>query len=294
MFAILAVAAALNLQAATDTTFAVQPNSRLEVRNTSGDITVRTWNRAAVRVRATRANRDAIRIRNTGSVISVRSVGERGPSGVVDYEITVPATMNLDLNGMYTDVSVQGTRGDVAAKTLNGDVRIRGGRSVSARSVEGGIVIEGARGRVQANTVSDDIRVRDVEGEVSAEAVSGDIVLDRIQSGRVEASTVSGDVFYDGVIRNQGAYSFKTHSGDVVVVAPPATSATVTVATLNGKLDSSFPVSANDARQGRRYTFRLGSGSGRLEMESFSGDIRLRRSGEVRAPDERRRARPRS
>ncbi|CAN5164775.1 hypothetical protein BH24GEM2_BH24GEM2_12930 [soil metagenome] len=289
MIAILAFVGALAMQQ-TDTTFAVQPNARLEVRNTGGEISVNSWNRAAVRVQARHGSRERLTVRSTGSVVSIGSRAERGPGGIVDYQITVPASMSVDLHGMYTDIVVEGVRGGVNARTMNGDIRVRNGQgAVSARSVQGAIRIEGVRGRVQANTVSDGIRISNVDGDVSAETVSGDIVLDRIQAGRVDGATVSGNVFYDGAIRNQGTYSFATHSGNVTVAAPPGASATVSVATLNGRLDSSFPVNVPDARQGRRFSFALGGGSARLEMETFSGNIQLRRTGEVRAPEDRQR-----
>lgn len=293
MIAILAFAGVLALQQ-TDTTFAVQPNARLEVRNSGGDIAVNTWDRAAMRIRAKHGSREQIIVRNSGSVVGIRSRADRGPGGIVDYQITVPASMSVDLNGMYTEIAVDGVRGAVNARTMNGDVRVRNSQGpVSARSVQGAIRIEGVRGRVEANTVSDGIRISDVTGDVSAETVSGDVVLDRIQSNRVDVSAVSGNLFYEGAIRNQGTYSFVTHSGNVTVAAPAGTSATVSVATLNGRLDSSFPVNVANARQGRRFSFPLGGGSARLEMESFSGNIRLRRTGEVRVPEERQRARPR-
>ena len=288
MLSTLLVVTSLALQANTDTTFAVRPDARLNVRTMGGDITIRTWNRAAVRIQAEHGSRDRLVVENTGAMVNVRSRSERGPGGIVDYQITVPATMNLDLAGQHSEITVEGTRADVNANTLNGDVRVQGGRQVSARSVQGQVVVTGARGRVQANSVSDDIRISDVEGEITAEAVSGDVTLSRIQSSQVNVSTVSGDLFYDGTIRERGAYRFATHSGDVVAAIPAGSSATVTVATVNGELDSSFPVRVSDARRGRRFSFALGGGSARLEMESFSGDIRLRRSGEVRPPAERR------
>lgn len=281
------LAASLAAPPQTDTTFPVQPGSRLELRNMGGDIEVRTWDRNAVRIEADHSSRTRVDVQSTGSVVRVNSRSGFGPGSVVDYRITVPASMSLDLSGTYSDIQVTGAQGQVSAQTVQGDVTIRGGRgSVDARSVQGVVRVDGVRGQVRANSTSEGIRISDVVGEVSAETVSGDIVLDRVDSRQVEAATVSGDLFYSGSIQDGGRYSFVTHSGDVTATVPQAANATVAFATMNGELQSSFavPMTAEGSSH-RRHSFTLGSGSAQVEFETFSGDIRLRRPGEVSAPE---------
>jgi len=58
---------------------------------------------------------------------------------------------------------------------------------------------------------------------------------------------------------------------------------TITAATANGDIDSSFPLPMVPSPTGRhRKTFKIGSGSARMELESFQGDIELRRPQELR------------
>ena len=38
--------------------------------------------------------------------------------GVGDYVLTVPATMNIELGGMYADVIIEGTRGEIKVNTV--------------------------------------------------------------------------------------------------------------------------------------------------------------------------------
>ncbi len=285
------LAAALAVAPQTDTTFSVQPGARLEIRNTGGDLVVRTWDRDAVRIEAEHSSRTYVEVRNSGSVVRVQARSSLGPANIVDYRITVPASMSLDFSGMHSDVSVDGVQADVSVTTVQGDVTIRGGRgSVSARSVQGTVIVENSQGQIKASSTSDDVRVVDASGDVSAETVSGDIYLERIRSSRVDAGTVSGDVYYDGAIQPRGRYSFVTHSGDVIASVQEGADVTVSVGTLNGDLSASFPLPTRDDR-GRRITFTLGSGSARLELETFSGDVELRRPSEVAAVLEEARAR---
>jgi len=277
------LAAALAVAPQTDTTFTVQPGARLEVRNTGGDITVRTWDRSAVRIEAEHSSRTRVEVESSGTVVRVQARSRSGPANIVDYRITVPASMNLDLSGMYTEIDVQGVQGEVSAQSVMGGITIRGGRgTVSARSVQGEVLVEGAQGQVRAASTSEDVRVVGASGEVYTETVSGDTYLERITSGRVEVGALSGDVYYDGTIQPRGRYSFVTHSGDVVISVPEGTDATISVATLSGDVDASFPLPSRDD-PGRRFAYTLGSGSAQVEMETFSGDVQLRRPGELTA-----------
>ncbi|HET9986499.1 MAG TPA: DUF4097 family beta strand repeat-containing protein [Longimicrobiales bacterium] len=260
-----------------DTTFAVDPHGRLRIDNVRGDLRVRTWTRPAIRVTASREDIEALRIREGGPLVHLEGEqhGEQG-----DYEITIPATMALGITGASADVDVAGAGGEVSVETVHGDVNVSGGAGIVAvRTTQGDIRVEGARGRVEANAASGDIDMDDIEGDIEAETISGGITLQRIASSSVQASAVSGDVLYDGTIRDGGRYTLSTHSGDVTVGIPRNVNASLSVATFSGEFETDIPVQLTDTERGRRFTLTLGSGSARVNVESFSGDVRLKRPG---------------
>ncbi|HZD17477.1 MAG TPA: hypothetical protein VE669_04995, partial [Actinomycetota bacterium] len=115
-------------QAAVDTLISVDPDGRLDVENFQGSVTVETWDRPAVRVVAD-GPRSAVRIQGGGSSLSIRSEHSRGPREV-DYELSVPATMDLSIQGVSTDVTVRDARGRLEIHTVNGDISVEGGRGV--------------------------------------------------------------------------------------------------------------------------------------------------------------------
>lgn len=275
----LAVLLALAQSPSTDTTISVPPDARLEIRNHRGDVVVRTWDRAALRVQAEHSSAERIDIRASAAVVTVSARSARGAPRAVDFVITAPVGMALSLSGTYADISVEGTRGRVLAETVHGDVTVRGGRGlISIRSVEGDVHLGDASGRIELKTVNGEIDLRGAEGEVYAETVNGDITLRGVQSDNVSATTVNGDLDYDGTIRDGGRYRFSTHNGDVDVRVSPRANVTVSVSTFNGDFESAFPITLTEtARGGKRFTFTLGSGSGRLELASFQGSIRLLR-----------------
>ncbi|HET7296584.1 MAG TPA: DUF4097 family beta strand repeat-containing protein [Gemmatimonadales bacterium] len=281
MLTTLATLAALALQQQTDTTIPVRAGARLEVNNFGGDITVKTWTKNAVRIAADYSSRDRITIEATDQVVRVKSEGRRGPSRVVEYDITVPASMALALSGVYTDISVDGAQGEITAETVEGAVKVSGGvGTVSLKSVQGEVTLEKARGRIDLSSVNESITGTDLAGDIAVETVNGDVTLTQIESANTEANTINGDITYDGTIKDGGRYRFSTHDGDLQVSVPEKASVSVSVSTFNGDFTPCFPVQLTGKTK-HRFSFTIGSGSARLELESFGGDIKICRPGAV-------------
>lgn len=269
--------------AALDTTFSTPADARIEIENHAGSVVVRTWDRAAVRVVASRSAPDRVRIRSAGAVVQIESPVIRGPSQIVDLEITIPASAPIRVSGPFNDVEIDGAGADVAVETVKGDLRVRGGKGrISLRSVEGEITLEGASGQITLSGVNDGIRASDLDGEITVETVNGDITLESVRSASVSASTINGELSYEGTIRDQGRYAFTTHNGDLVLVIPEGANAVISIATFNGEVESAFPVALTEIRRGRRFQLNIGNGSARIELESFNGTINLKRRGGAR------------
>jgi DUF4097 and DUF4098 domain-containing protein YvlB len=267
-----------------DTTVPARQGQRLVVDLFGGEIDVKTWSRNAVRVQADpSSSRTTVEISTTGDV-EIRTEGRRGPPSAVDLQLTVPSWMGLDLSGVYSDVTVNGTRAPINVETVQGEVDVTGGDGlISLRSVQGSVRLKGAKGRISVNSVNEDVRVSDASGEIAAETVNGEIVLERVDATSLEATTVNGDVGYDGPIRNGGRYTLSSHNGDVTIAMSESASATVSVSTFNGEFESDFPVTLRETRKGKRFSFTVGAGSAQVSLESFQGTVRLARPGHLKA-----------
>jgi hypothetical protein len=265
----------------TDTTITVPAGTRLELNNFSGTIAVQTWSRNSVRIAAEHSSRARLSIERTGSALEIGIVHWRGIPGTVDYELTVPKWMSLDLGGVSTDISVENSAGEIKAQSVQGEISVSGGsKIISASSVEGEVHVFGASGKIECSSVNAAVLIEQSTGVIAASSVNGEILLRRIDSDDVEASTVNGEIAYQGTIRDGGSYRFGTHQGDVSVVMPDRANATVSVGTYNGEFSSAFPVKLDETRHGKRFNFTIGNGSARVELESFQGEIQLRRAGD--------------
>lgn len=278
--ALLAAPRPARAQTTMDTVVAVRPGARFELQNISGTVQVRLTRRAEVRVHV-EYDRARIEFDASPSAVSVRTVPRRN-GGDAAYTIEVPANTPLSVNGISSDIDVQGVCGVAELQSVSGDVHLTCAQgNVSVTSVSGDVTLSDARGRVEVSSTSGDVTVRGARADLAAHSVSGDVQLERIDGQEVTAETVSGEVGFSGPIRDGGRYRFQSHSGDVTIHPDGALNATISVSTFSGDFEPDFPVTLTRGGhvRSREFEFTVGSGSARLTLSSFSGTIYLRRGG---------------
>ncbi|HTO74023.1 MAG TPA: DUF4097 family beta strand repeat-containing protein [Gemmatimonadales bacterium] len=265
-----------------DTTVQVQPASRLEVERVEGAVTVRTWNKSAVRARAPGGSDVQLRVEVSGRQVTVDVEGEDHEPYDGDLELTVPADISLSITSQEGDIDVSGTRGELDLETVEGNIKVLGGSGViTLHSTDGEISVTGAKGRIEINAVDGSITGRDLEGDIRAESVDGSVTLDDVTASGVEATTVDGSISFTGVLQKGGRYRLGSHDGNVTL-AVPALDASVSVSTFSGSFESDFPVTLTGTRGGKRMNFTVGNGAASVDLESFDGAIRIVRRGSIR------------
>jgi len=284
MISALAVGALLLTPIQQDTTVAVSPGTRLELSSHSGEIVVRTWNRNAIQVSADLPYRERLEVEISRGVAEVRRSSHNGDDDeTIDYRLTVPTWMDLELATVEGDITVEGTQGKVTLTSVEGNVTVRGGKEfISVHSVEGDISVDGAIGRVEMNSVDGGITVTNVRGAVYAETVDGDITLDDIVSADVETNTVDGNILYRGNIDRNGRYRFDSHDGDITLEAPDI-NATLSVSTFDGEFQAcGYQVTLTGQKERtnrKRFRATVGNGGAQIDLESFDGNIYLVKPG---------------
>ena len=278
-----AMLVALASQRQTDTTFAVPSGVSLSVNNFGGGITVHGWSENRVKVHAETGRRGRVEVSLVGNTVVVKASSREGAPSVIDFDITVPQSMALTLSGTYADINVDGVQGPISAETVNGEINVRGGKgNITLHSIQGSVTLADASGRIEVNSVNENIALTNVSGEIKVETTNGELMLTGIQSASVDAGTINGDVLYEGTVTDGGSYSFASHNGDITVSIPERANVTITAATANGDIDASFPLPLTNTTGKHRKTFKVGSGSARMELESFQGDINMRRPQELK------------
>src|SRR5437667_2465432 len=287
MFATLAAAMLVALggasQRQSDTTIAVPAGASLSVNNFGGGITVHGWSENRVKVHGETGRRGRVEVSLVGNTVVVKTGSREGAPSVIDLDITVPQSMELNLSGTYADITVDGVQGSISAETVNGEVNVRGGKgNITLHSIQGAVTLADASGRIEVNSVNEDVELTNVSGEIKVETTNGSVMLMGVQSASVDAGTINGDVVYEGTVKDGGSHSVGSPNGDITVSIPEGANVTVTTPTANGDGDASFALPLTNTTGKHRKTFKIGSGSARMELESFQGDIVMPRRQELR------------
>src|SRR6266545_2990329 len=212
-----------------------------------------------------------------------------------DTTFAVPAGASLSVNNFGGGITVHGwtenrvkvhaetgRRGRVEVSLVGTTVVIKTGSREGAPSViDLEITVPQSMALTLGGTYAD-INVDGVQGAISAETTNGELRLTGIQSSSVDAGTINGDVLFEGTVTDGGSYSLGSHNGDITVSIPERANVTITAATANGDIDASFPLPLTSGAGRHRKTFKIGAGTARMELESFQGDIDLRRPQELR------------
>jgi DUF4097 and DUF4098 domain-containing protein YvlB len=270
----------------TDETVPAPRGGRLTINNFAGEVTIHTWTKDSIHVVARHQSRTRVNIRPTEAGVVISASGTHGPQGSVDYDITAPGWMPIKVDGQFNFITIDGAQAEVSAESVRGDIVIKGGTGfVTAKSIEGEIVVEGARGKVSVSSVNEGIKISDTSGEITADSVNGAISMTRMDSKSVEASTVNGDISYEGTLPDGGHYTLSSHNGDLLLGVPENASATFTVRTYNGEFSTDLALQGKqeEIQRGKKVTLTLGRGSADVNLESFGGEIRVRKGTATRS-----------
>lgn len=265
-----------------DTSVALERGGTLSVSVYRGSVSVTGVAGTTVRIKGTVERGElALRARPTGVTVTTEREGRRGARA--DLDITVPMGTRLLLEGFAAPFAVRGVKGEAKIESLSGSVQVTDAvGKVDVATVSGSIDVGQVKGDLRAEAVSGRVVLADIEGDIESESVSGRISITGANSRLVRAETVSGPITYSGTFAPGGNYVFKSHSGPLTLGVPSDASATVSIETFSGNVDSEFPVTleagTNRTRHGSTFEFRIGHGRARIVAETFGGDVRIRRA----------------
>ena len=272
----------------------VERGSRVVVRNEFGGISIVGWDRDTVQAVATNLNSSEVvpvsfsdessenkRILTVSIVGSGRSAGRK-----INLEVRLPRSVELE--PIYigsNDISITDFEGGVSLRTDNGNISVRrvgspGGGLVDVTTGNGNVYLSDINGDVRIVSISSKIDIQCVKGDVAARDTSGQTAISNV-GGDLELNTSSGHADFTGAIRSEGRYRLKTLSGALSMFIPDKVGFTAVLSSYRGHIDTDFqfPNASQTPPSGKnqRVIGRYGDGSGRIELDSFDGSIRLRK-----------------
>ncbi len=273
-------------------TFTARAGDVVELANMSGDVTVTGGSGSEGRILAHRKAGGRNEAEARALVGQVRIEVEQHPQRVViralpadranayriDYEITLPQGVGVDVRNASGSVSVEGVGGDVRVAAMSGDIKgQRLSRVRSMKTMSGDITIGNStlEGEADLQTVSGDVVASSLKARaLTLGSVSGNVRVDGASCERLTARTVSGDITFASPAVAGGRYEMKSHAGSINV-ATGARSAgfSYEAQTFKGSIRAEPGREPAGSGAGRRASGQVGDGSAYFELTSFDGDI---------------------
>jgi DUF4097 and DUF4098 domain-containing protein YvlB len=226
---------------------------RLEIKGVNGSI------------RATPATGDEIDV--TARKTSRRSDPDEVEIKVVPFEdgVTICAVYPTPRRSRRENRCVPGD--DWNSSNENNDVTVDFTIKLPA-----GIVFDG-------RTVNGDVDAEGLGADASVSTVNGSVNV--TAAGHVQASTVNGSIRATmGRADWSGEAEFSTVNGGITLTLPDGVSTEVRAETVNGDLETDFPLTVSGRFGPRRMRGTIGGGGGNrtLELSTVNGSIRIRKA----------------
>jgi len=130
---------------------------------------------------------------------------------------------------------------------------------------------------LRARTVNGEIVARALEGPIDATTVNGEVHLST--SSYAEASSVNGDVEVEMAGKGwPDGLDFRTVNGSILLHLSDVVNADFRAETMNGEIDSDFPLTLVGRLKKNRIQGKIGDGGPELAMATLNGSIELRRT----------------
>ncbi|MFH1718796.1 MAG: DUF4097 family beta strand repeat-containing protein [Planctomycetota bacterium] len=160
----------------------------------------------------------------------------------VSLDITVPNKTNLKLTTHNGAVEITNITGTIDAITHNG--------KVTATAVDGSATLETHNGSITSREISGDAQLKTHNGSVKA--------------------------FYSEAAQSVCNISIVTYNGSIEFAAPPDFSGHVRASTSNGSVHTDLPITISGKMSKSEITGTIGTGEGKLHLETHNGSIRIK------------------
>jgi DUF4097 and DUF4098 domain-containing protein YvlB len=255
------------------------------IENISGSITVVGWDKAEISVEGTLfGDIEELEFKTGKKKCRIEVVypkNMKNIKGEADLVINVPRASRLEVECISASIEVSKVTGLVDVSSISGDVTVTGEcEELEAESISGNVFIEGGGAEIEIGSISGKVKASGKVSEVDAQTVSGsiDLAFDKFLSLNVES--VAGDATVKGDLACDGSFSFDLHSGDLTLTVPGDVSADFEIETFSGEIDNAFGQKSRKTSKytpGRELEFTVGGGEARVRINTFSGDVVIRK-----------------
>lgn len=265
-----------------DTTVPFNKTGEISLEVNVGDIRVTGWAKNEVRIVATSMG-PPIDARITSESIALDV--DRG--GRAHFELNVPIGVSLDVSSQSGTIVISGTKGPVSVETQAATVEAS---DVSGRgnfeTAGGRLTLQRLDGRTAVATLGGAVNISEVRGALEIESTGGITTVDRADLTELDFTSVGDTFTFSGTLAADGRHNIETVSGAITLRFPEKFGASIEFDTFSGQfhpIDFQVTLQPNTGggrgRSVQRQPFTINGGGARIEIDTHSGDVFLRKIG---------------
>lgn len=229
----------------------IASGKRLEVKGVNGDVSAVAATGAEAVVTASKHARDS-----DPEEVEIRVVEHEGG-------VTICAVYPTPRRARRENNCEPGDRWHSSTEdndvVVDFEVQVPAGVEFHGQTVNGEMSVEGLKADVKASTVNGSVRVT--------------------TTGLAEASTVNGSVYVEmGRANWTDELEFTTVNGKITLIMPSKLDTEVRASTVNGEIESDYPLTISGRFGPRRVRGTIGNGGRTLNLSTVNGEIRLKKS----------------
>ncbi len=210
----------------------------------------------------------------------------------IAYAIQVPHDTEVSASVASGAQTVRDLRGPVKVQAASGSIRVEKidrdaqlttasgalaaadiGNDVRVSTASGSVTVSNTKGDVRVNALSGVVRISKPGGRVEADTASGEIEIQGATSD-VKAHALSGRISVQGNPGGDSYWDLKTASGSVQLNVPPSANFHLSGEATSGNIRTDIPIVIEEQSK-HSLRAHIGSGGGRVEVHTVSGEIRI-------------------
>lgn len=163
---------------------------------------------------------------------------------------------------------------------INLEIRVPRGASVEIDGVTASISVSGVDGSIELESVTGNIEYEGNAGVLDLANVTGSITARAPNVAEGDFESVNGNITFVGSFQPNAELDFENVNGNIDLTLPADVSASFDIETMMGDIANDFGPEARSSSRwvpSKELSFRAGSGSAEISIETLQGSIYLRR-----------------
>jgi hypothetical protein len=259
IFGVLLFTNSVFAQKDVEKSFTVNSSDNLSLSISMGNIVIDTWNKNEVNVIAKNileSEVELLSMKQSGNKVVVKFKGDE--SDDVEFEIMIPAELNLDLSTGGGNISLKSDlKGKINASTAGGNISTKNINGEADISTAGGNINLGdVNSNADISTAGGDIKVGSINGLADISTAGGNINVGAVNNS-ADISTAGGNIS----IGNIGGNADVSTAGGNISVDKVSGGADISTAGGNIKLDGATGI------------IEANTGAGNMKLKDIKGSI---------------------